>query len=153
MSISPLNNQGVIQSELWLVYMTLNPAAVESKPQTLGIHLKCYDYNYRAACQLTPCPYLHRCFKCNNMHPAIYCFNSQPTFNQNPSNVQRPFRASIKPKNTMHTPFQPSAPKQLKHRSKTMGPGLVSNTSQFNRHSFEWVPRQVICTGKHSERI
>ena len=86
MSISPFKNWGVIDSELWLVYITPKPAAVQSKPQTLGTYLKCYDYNYRAACQHTSCPYLHGCLKCNNMHPAIHCFSSQPTFNNNPIN-------------------------------------------------------------------
>ena len=57
--------------------------------------------------QRTSCPYLHRCLKCNNMHPAIHCFSSQPTFNQNPSNVQPPFQASTQPRNTIQPPFSP----------------------------------------------
>ena len=54
MSINPFNNWGFIDSEFWLVYMTVtpNPAAVQSKPQTLLTQLRCYDYNYRAACKL-----------------------------------------------------------------------------------------------------
>ena len=140
MSISPFNNWEVIDSELWLVYMTPKPAAVQSKPQTLGTYLKCYDYNYRAACQHTSCPYLHGCLKCNNMHPAIHCFSSQPTFNKNPINGQPPFRASTHSKNTIQTPVQPSTPRQLKHRPRAMGPGRVSNTGQFHQPSFELVP-------------
>ncbi|XP_078331937.1 uncharacterized protein LOC111128733 isoform X2 [Crassostrea virginica] len=107
MSISPFNNWGVIDSELWLVYMTPKPAAVQSKPQSLGTNLKCFDYNYRAACQRTSCPYLHRCLKCNNINPAIHCFNSQPTFNQNPSNVQPHFREAPNQKILFRPPFSP----------------------------------------------
>lgn len=131
-AINPSSNWGIIDSELWLVYMNPTSTAPQQSNQQSSTYYKCYDYNYRAICQRTQCPYLHRCLKCNNSHPVVHCIKAQPNANQGPGNTQRPFRANWQPKNSNQTPFQPSAARQPRPQSNSMGSGHFPNTGQFN---------------------
>lgn len=69
MAINPSNNWGVIDSELWLVYMTPGIQSNTNRPSISPN--KCFDFNYRDSCNR-----IH-CIRCNNKHPLIRCMDTQ----------------------------------------------------------------------------
>ena len=53
---------------------------------------KCYELNNKGRCLLPNCRYLHKCLKCNNLHPAINCgvqVKNQNNIGQNVSSAAR----------------------------------------------------------------
>ena len=136
MSISPFNNWGVMDSEPgWFI-----------GPRTQQLCNAIPDFGYLWSAittiikQLTSALlYLHRCLKCNNMHPNIVSVHNQH-LTKIPVRLSAHFGQAPNQKIEFIPPFQPSAPRQLKHRPRAMGPWRVSNTGQFYQQSFEYVP-------------
>lgn len=67
MSINPSQDWGVLDSELWLLYMT---PTIEKVPTPQH---ECYKFNNKGIRNKIQCAYAHRCLKCNKLFPAIRC--------------------------------------------------------------------------------
>ena len=89
MSINPSQNWGVVDSELWLLYMT--PTLGKSSP----VQHKCYEYNNKGNCNKIQCSYAHRCLKCNNLHPAIMCTATNNAYHEKNNTPGRQFQTSF----------------------------------------------------------
>ncbi|XP_062567406.1 uncharacterized protein LOC134278511 [Saccostrea cucullata] len=76
-SINTTQDWGVVDAELWMLYMT--PTTSQIQNLRGGQPQKCFDYNYKGSCHKLNCPYLHRCLKCNNVHPSNTCFVNSAT--------------------------------------------------------------------------
>lgn len=145
MAINPSNNWGVIDSELWLVYMTPGIQSNTNRPSISPN--KCFDFNYRDSCNR-----IH-CIRCNNKHPLIRCMDTQtPThpngqsfrgqgFTFRPSQFQSTYQPrQVLPQSRQFTPQPRHVTPQSRHvtpQSKQMGPGRfptldTANTGTFN---------------------
>lgn len=151
MAINPSNNWGVIDSELWLVYMTPGIQSNTNRPSSSPN--KCFDFNYRDSCNRIHCAYLHQCIRCNNKHPLIRCMDTQtPThpigqsfrgqgFTFRPSQFQSTYQPrQVLPQSRQFTPQPRHVTPQSRHvtpQSRQMGPGRfptkdTANTGTFN---------------------
>ncbi|XP_061188703.1 uncharacterized protein LOC133196870 [Saccostrea echinata] len=122
MAINPNGNWGVIDNELWLVYMS---PSVAYNNQRASTYYKCFDYNYKGKCTRLQCTYTHRCLKCNDMHPALLCLSSQAASAQTSLNLNRAFRANgpVGQQPQFQTPYQSYAKRQPGLQARPLGPG------------------------------
>ncbi|XP_062618517.1 uncharacterized protein LOC134280106 [Saccostrea cucullata] len=126
MALNPNGNWGVIDNELWLVYMSLSVAVNSQRTST---YYKCFDYNYKGKCTRLQCTYAHRCTKCSEMHPALLCVNAQATPAPNVPNINRTFRSntSAGQQPQFQTPYQFYARRQTGPQARHLGPGRFPN--------------------------
>lgn len=75
MAKNPSASWGVVDQELWLMYMIPSANPVQ-KPLTGGRFLKCYDFNNYGVCVKQQCQYLHKCLNCSGPHPSVMCVGS-----------------------------------------------------------------------------
>ena len=73
LSNNPSGTWGVVDPELWLLYVTPSAKFLTADTPNQSQNKKCYTYNYQGSCFKAPCYYLHLCLKCNASHPFISC--------------------------------------------------------------------------------
>ena len=118
---NPSRNWGILDNELWLLYMTAN-----SNKSSSTQHHKCFDYNLKANCYKPHCPYIHRCLKCNGTHPSMLCNSANPP----PSHANNSFRASTPVRNNSYATFRYQTPA---HQTRT-NQHWAGNPRQPQRH-------------------
>ena len=89
---NPSLSWGIIDLELWLLYM--QSSAISQQPSTglYSTNRKCYEFNNKGRCLIPNCRYLHKCLKCNNPHPAVHCrvqLKNQNNVGQNVTSAAR----------------------------------------------------------------
>ena len=105
-SINQNTDWGVVDPELWMIYMTPTAPQTHTYNQTHTSNKrvnsdKCFDYNFKGACTRPNCQYVHRCLRCNNAHSSNTCSLATPT---QATKVNRPFRFNTP--NQGHPPYQ-----------------------------------------------
>ncbi|XP_033733377.1 uncharacterized protein LOC117322521 isoform X2 [Pecten maximus] len=120
-SQDPSSSWAMVDSELWLIYMSASSAATrDNKPYS--IVQKCFDYNFQGLCTRNPCNYAHVCTRCGGSHPKMNC-RTQGTMGMNnnfrPSNPWGQAGA----RQRFNTPTQHSNTGRPRH----MGPRSYSN--------------------------
>lgn len=100
---NPSQDWGLIDNELWLLFMTENSHKPFYTP-----HHKCFDYNLKANCYKPHYPYL----KCNGNHPSMMCNSANPT----PSHSNSSFQASTPVRNNSYATFRSPTPA---HQTRT----------------------------------
>ena len=89
---NPSSPWGIIDQELWLLYMHSSAFLTQPSQGLYTTNRKCYELNNKGRCLLPNCRYLHKCLKCNNLHPAINCgvqVKNQNNIGQNVSSAAR----------------------------------------------------------------
>ncbi|XP_033743150.1 uncharacterized protein LOC117329342 [Pecten maximus] len=115
----PLASWGLIDPELWFIYMQSSSPAVSlmnNATTSSQSTLKCYDYNYKGQCSRHQCQYKHKCLRCNGNHSSSKCFQR--------NNNQYRFRAQ----QSSHQPnTAPTGGKRPGNTAKPVGSGKVPN--------------------------
>lgn len=104
---NPSQDWRIIDTELWLLYMTTN----SHKPSNTPNH-KCFDYNLKANSYKPHCPHIHRCLKCSGTHPCMMCNSANPTSSHSDKSV----RVSTPVRNKSYATFRSQTPA---HQTRT----------------------------------
>jgi hypothetical protein len=67
----PFNSWAIVDQELWMLYMFYAPPTQQTFGQKQTVK-KCFNFN-NGRCFNRACQYMHRCLKCNGVHPAAAC--------------------------------------------------------------------------------
>lgn len=70
---NPSTSWGVVDQELWLLYMYYGTQSNNASFSSGNRYLKCYNFNFSGICHKAPCFYLHKCLNCSGNHPSIKC--------------------------------------------------------------------------------
>lgn len=70
---NPASSWGVVDQELWLLYMYYGNHPNNSSFTSSSRNLKCYTFNFSGSCTKPQCFYLHKCLNCSGTHPSIRC--------------------------------------------------------------------------------
>uniref|UniRef100_A0A8W8HS92 C3H1-type domain-containing protein n=1 Tax=Magallana gigas TaxID=29159 RepID=A0A8W8HS92_MAGGI len=142
-SINQNTDWGVVDPELWMIYMTPTAPQTHTYNQTYTSNKrvnsdKCFDYNFKGACTRPNCQYVHRCLRCNNAHSCNTCSSGIPT---QATKVNRPFRFNTSnqgqpPTNTTTTPRPISLDTPNNNSLWSLGftPILIKSISQYLQH-------------------
>ncbi|XP_033725243.1 LOW QUALITY PROTEIN: uncharacterized protein LOC117315208 [Pecten maximus] len=80
---NPSASWGVVDQELWLLYLYINHQPQQVASVVASPALKCYDFNYSNNCSKNPCPYMHKCLRFSGNHPSMNCYRAMYTNNSN----------------------------------------------------------------------
>lgn len=115
---------GVVDPELWMIYMTPTAPQTHTYNQTHTSNKrvnsdKCFDYNFKGACTRPNCQYVHRCLRCNNAHSSNTCSLATPT---QATKVNRPFRFNTPNQGHPPLPIQQQPLSQIPSTPQTIIP-------------------------------
>lgn len=85
-SSKPTLDWGVVDAELWMLYIT--PTSSQSELSPLVKVAKCFDHNIKGSSNKTNSPYIHRCLNSNSMHSFNKCSAGSPA---QADKLNRPF--------------------------------------------------------------
>lgn len=123
-SINQNTDWGVVDPELWMIYMTPTAPQTHTYNQTHTSNKrvnsdKCFDYNFKGACTRPNCQYVHRCLRCNNAHSSNTCSLATPT---QATKVNRPFRFNTPNQGHPPLPIQQQPLSQIPSTPQTIIP-------------------------------
>lgn len=112
---NPASSWGVVDHELWLLYMHASTPPFATQGINQAKHLKCYTFNYTGHCLKSPCIYIHSCLRCGGNHSVLTCSRPQEHFMFSTGNMSR-FSRSTSPSSIQYLspgvrPFRPFQPK------------------------------------------
>ncbi|XP_069109307.1 uncharacterized protein [Argopecten irradians] len=73
-ALNPQGAWGIIDNELYLLYMQPQRVSLSQTQTQNSNTLKCFDYNYKGNCTRPNCSYSHKCIKCSGGHASMNCF-------------------------------------------------------------------------------
>ena len=70
---NPSSSWGVVDQELWLLYMFYGYQSGSPSSSTSSRNLKCYTVNFSGSCSKPQCFYMHKCLTCLGAYPSVRC--------------------------------------------------------------------------------
>ena len=68
---NPSSSWGVVDQELWLLYMFYGYQSGSPSFSVGSRNLKCYTFNFSGSCSKPQCFYVHKCLTCLGAHPFV----------------------------------------------------------------------------------
>lgn len=90
---NPSSSWGLVDQELWLLYMFYGQQSGTPSLYSGGRSLKCYAYNFSGNCTKPQCFYMHKCLTCSGAHPSIRCFSRSQLSNNSDFRPSQSFGA------------------------------------------------------------
>ena len=72
---NPSSSWGIVDQELWLLYMFYGNQSGSPSFSTGSRNLKCYTFNFSGSCSKPQCFYVHKCLACSGAHLSVRCMS------------------------------------------------------------------------------